>query len=42
MSELTEEQWHRIRRHFGDVVYEHPELHVAMLEIVDQMERNEN
>lgn len=38
MNELTEEQWQRVRRHFGDVAYEHPELHKAMLEIIEQLE----
>ena len=39
MNEMTDEQWQRIRRHFGDVAYEHPELHVAMLEIIEQLEK---
>ncbi|MCZ7885394.1 hypothetical protein [Agrobacterium salinitolerans] len=35
MTELTEEQWQRVRRHFGDLAYEHPELHTVMLELLD-------
>ena len=35
MTELTEEQWQRVRRHFGDVAYEHPELHAVMLDLLD-------
>lgn len=35
---MTDEQWRRIRRHFGDLLYEHPELAEGMLEIVVLME----
>ncbi|MET4687729.1 hypothetical protein [Sinorhizobium fredii] len=35
MSDITEEGWQRIRRHFGDLAYEHPEVHRQMLEILD-------
>lgn len=35
---MTDEQWQRIRRHFGDLVYEHPQLAEIMLEIVEQLE----
>lgn len=34
-SDITEEEWQRIRRHFGDVAYECPEMHRKMLEILD-------
>lgn len=39
MNQLTDEQWQRIRRHFGDVAYEHPEMADVMLEIVEQLEK---
>ncbi|TCA08590.1 hypothetical protein [Rhizobium leguminosarum] len=34
-SDITEEQWQRLRVHFGDLAYEHPELHRAMLDLLD-------
>lgn len=35
MSDITEEEWNRIREHFGDLAYECPEMHRQMLEILD-------
>lgn len=35
MSDITEEEWKRIREHYGDLAYEHPELHRMMLELLD-------
>lgn len=35
MSDTTEEEWNRIREHFGDLAYECPEMHRQMLEILD-------
>ncbi len=32
---MSEEDWQRIRRHYGDLAYEHPELHAVMLEILN-------
>ncbi|WP_280949327.1 hypothetical protein [Ensifer aridi] len=42
MIELTHDQLQRIRHHFGDLVYEHPELHPMMLEIIEQMDDTGN
>jgi len=38
MNDLTDEQWQRIRRHFGDVAYEYPDMLQAMLAIIDDLE----
>ncbi|MBP2235342.1 hypothetical protein J2Z31_001834 [Sinorhizobium kostiense] len=35
MSDITDEQWQRIREHYGDLAYEHPEMHRMMLEILN-------
>jgi hypothetical protein len=34
ISDITEEEWKRIREHFGDLAYESPEMHRQMLEIL--------
>lgn len=34
-SDITDEEWQRIRRHFGDLAYEHPEMHRMMLDLLD-------
>ncbi|MBB2868599.1 UNVERIFIED_ORG: hypothetical protein GGI63_005243 [Rhizobium esperanzae] len=38
MSDITEEEWNRIREHFGDLAYECPEMHRQMLEILDMQD----
>ncbi|MDX0534358.1 hypothetical protein GOC55_12945 [Sinorhizobium medicae] len=35
MSDISKEDWERVRQHFGDLAYEHPELHAVMLELLD-------
>ena len=35
MSGISENDWELIRRRFGDLAYEHPELHPSMLEIIE-------
>lgn len=35
MSDISKEDWQRIRQFFGDLAYEHPELHEVMLELLD-------
>lgn len=35
ITDISAEDWQRIRQHFGDLAYEHPELHHAMLEILE-------
>ncbi|PDT81813.1 hypothetical protein [Sinorhizobium sp. BJ1] len=34
MSDLSEKDWQRIRQHFGDLAYEHAEMHKMMLELL--------
>jgi len=34
MSDLSEKEWQRIRQHFGDLAYEHAEMHKMMLELL--------
>lgn len=34
MSDISKEDWERIRQHFGDLAYEHPELHSVMLDLL--------
>lgn len=34
MSDISEKEWQRIRQHFGDLAYEHPEMHKMMLELL--------
>ena len=35
MTDLTDEKWQRLRVHFGDLAYEHPEMHSMMLDLLD-------
>ena len=35
MPDITEEEWTRIREHFGDLAYECPEMRRQKLEILD-------
>lgn len=35
MSDISQNDWERIRQHFGDLAYEHPELHTVMLQLLD-------
>ncbi|TAZ73816.1 hypothetical protein ELH70_14700 [Rhizobium ruizarguesonis] len=35
IPDITDEQWLRIRSRFGDLAYEHPEMHHIMLELLD-------
>ncbi len=35
MSDISQQDWDRIRRQYGDLAYEHPELHTIMLELLD-------
>lgn len=35
-SDITDEQWQRLRVHYGDLAYEHPEMHKVMLDILDR------
>lgn len=34
MSDISEKEWQRIRMHFGDLAYEHVEMHKMMLELL--------
>jgi hypothetical protein len=34
MTDLTDEKWQRLRVHFGDLAYEHPEMHSKMLDLL--------
>lgn len=34
MSDISRMEWQRIRQHFGDLAYEHAEMHKMMLEIL--------
>ena len=34
MTDISAEDWERIRMHFGNLCYEHPELHAVMLDIL--------
>ena len=36
MSDISQKDWERIRRHYGDLAYEHPELHKTMLRMLDR------
>ncbi|WP_331373354.1 hypothetical protein [Sinorhizobium chiapasense] len=35
MSDISEKEWQRIRQHYGDLAYEHPEMHSMMLDLLD-------
>jgi hypothetical protein len=37
-SDITEEEWQRIRAHYGDLAFEHPEMHRMMLNLIDAKE----
>lgn len=34
MSDISEKEWQRIRKHSGDLAYEHAEMHKMMLELL--------
>ncbi|MEY9830788.1 hypothetical protein [Sinorhizobium fredii] len=34
-SDTAEKEWQRIREHYGDLAYEHPEMHRMMLDLLD-------
>lgn len=45
MTNISVEDWERIRQHFGDLAYEHPELHSVMLDLIESTvtpEANDN
>lgn len=36
MTDISEGDWQRIRQHYGDLAYEHPEMHPVMLELLER------
>ncbi|MGO8092813.1 hypothetical protein [Rhizobium leguminosarum] len=37
-STITEDEWQLVRGYFGDLAYEHPEMHTTMLSIARAQE----